>query len=212
MISVEDKVSVFSQYLLKNQRSKGKKIISDAKRNSDDQMKQAEIQLKQDKKRIQNHNENVIFRDKNKIIAEGKNGAKNELLKAQSDILADFKKTILSISKDYLGTPVYQNYLMKCINQIPMIFEDTTERLIFYTLPDDRDYIKKVTDEFLKKYNVSFENLDSIYQGGFIVKDAQDRMHSNFTISELIKENSKLIGHVLSTAMQDDLRKEGANV
>ena len=98
MISVEEKLGVFTQYLLRKQREWGKQTINTAKDKKLEMVKASGEKIKEEKRSIEERGYHVIFRDKNKIIAQGKNTAKTELLEEKSRILEDFKQAVLDLS------------------------------------------------------------------------------------------------------------------
>ncbi len=200
MISVEEKLAVFTQYLLKKQRDAGKVTIDAAKEKREVLLKEAEEKLNEDRRNIEERNYHVIYRDKNKIIADGKNTSKNKLLEQRCRILDDFKDTILDISKDYVGTPEYNEYLDHCLQKIPENFNDIKNIRIF-ALKEDRDFLKKEVARILPDYTVTFENASGLIRGGLIVRDGQNRLNCDFTINNLIRDNSRFIGMRLNEMM-----------
>lgn len=200
MISVEQKLSVFTQYLLKKQRETGKEIIDAAKEKKAAAIEAAEERLKNEKRNIEERNYHVIFRDKNKIIAQGKNVSKNNLLEQRSIILEDFKQTILNEARDYIGTPIYNAYLEKCLKKVPGIFGNRKE-LILFCIPEDRKIVQVLATQCLPDYNLSFEDTPKSVIGGIIVRDVDNRINCDFSMANLVRDNNKYVGMKLSEIM-----------
>ena len=204
MISVEEKLAVFTQYLLKKQRGKGKETIDGAKRKKENLLIKADETVKEDKRTIEERSYHVIYRDKNKIIAQGKNTAKNQLLEEKSKLLDDFKKTIWEVSHEYVGTPIYKDYLRRCLSRIPEIFGDCKQLKVF-ALPEDHDFILEESKKILKGYDLYFDDVSiKIIKGGIIVREMDNRLNCDFSIVNLIRDNGKIIGMQLSKIMDKD--------
>lgn len=201
MISVEEKLRVFTQYLLSKERKWGKDIIYEAKDKKKAMLVDSEEKIKKEKRAIEERSYHTIFRDKNKIIAEGKNKAKTLELEEKNRILLDFNEMIRKQARDYLTDEVYRDYLRDCVIQIPQVFGRKKDIIIFV---NERDYdqIKTIMDEQLDSFTIEYrqECIDCI--GGFVAEDAEGRLHCDFTVENLIKSNYKLIGMTLNGFME----------
>jgi vacuolar-type H+-ATPase subunit E/Vma4 len=201
MISVEEKLRVFTQYILSKERKWGKDIIYDAKEKRDLLLEDSRQKVKKEKKSIEERSYHTIFRDKNKIIAEGKNKAKTLELEEKKRILQDFNRIIREKASEYLTAEVYDQYLRDCVNQIPQVFNDKKELIIFVS-EGDLEKIKAIIDEQLDGFAIEYcqECQDCI--GGFIVEDVNGNLHCDFTVESLIRSNYKLIGMTLNGFME----------
>lgn len=201
MISVEEKLRVFTQYILSKERKWGKDIIYDAKEKRDLLLEDSRQKVKKEKKSIEERSYHTIFRDKNKIIAEGKNKAKTLELEEKKRILQDFNRIIREKARQYLTAEVYDQYLRDCVSQIPQVFTDKKELIIFVS-EGDLEKIKAIIDEQLDGFAIEYcqECQDCI--GGFIVEDVNGNLHCDFTVESLIRSNYKLIGMTLNGFME----------
>ena len=200
MISVEQKLSVFTQYLLKKQKDSGKEIIDSAKEKRDQMVKTSEEKIKKEKHNIEERNYQVIFRDKNKIIAQGKNVAKNAFLEQHNTLFEDFKQTIWKVADTYVGTDDYNHYLEKCVKKIPDTFDSCKDIIIFSTSKDQK-VVQNLILQYLSDYNVTYKEIDDELVGGIIIRDAENRINCDFSIANLIRDNSKFIGMKLNEIM-----------
>lgn len=201
MISVEEKLGVFTQYLLSKQREWGKQTINASKDKRLEMIAASEEKAKEEKRGIEERSYHVIFRDKNKIIAQGKNTAKAELLEEKSRILGDFNKTVLDEAKSYIKTDIYKNYLLKCLERIPGILREHKDIIIFVN-DCDRDFVVQGTQNVLSDYTVQFDALPADTIGGIVVRDNGNRINCNFTVENLVRENYKMIGMRLNEVME----------
>lgn len=201
MISVEEKLRVFTQYLLNKERKWGKEIIYEAKEKKKALLVDSEEKIRKEKRSIEERSYHTIFRDKNKIIAEGKNMAKTLELEERNRILLDFNQLIRKQAGEYLTEAVYTSYLRECIRQIPQVFGSKRGLVV---LVNERDYdkVKAIIEEELDGYAVEYHQDCQECIGGFIAEDAEGRIHSDFTVENLIKSNYKLIGMTLNGFME----------
>lgn len=201
MISVEEKLGVFRQYLMKKQREWGKQTINAAKDDSMEIERAAKIKMKEEKHAIEERNYHVIYRDKNKIIAQGKNAAKTAELEERSRIFSDFNKTILAEAENYVDTAIYREYLRNCIAHIPTVLKTHKEIRILIN-NRDRDCVEKAASEFLSDYVIEYDSLPKDSIGGIIVRDKENRINCDYTVENLIQENRKLVGMRLNEIME----------
>jgi vacuolar-type H+-ATPase subunit E/Vma4 len=202
MISVEEKLRVFTQYLIKKERTWGKDIIQDARNKQKELLDQSEAYLKKEKHAIEERSYRVIYRDKNKIIAQGKNKAKNLELAEKNIILKDFNELILKKAQDLIKGDVYKSYLESCLKQVPDVFKDTS-KLIISCNQKDHEMVKKIVDRELTAYETDYRFEESeCCIGGLMVEDGQGRIQINFSIENLIQGNYKTIGMTLNGFMK----------
>lgn len=201
MISVEEKLGVFKQYLLKKQREWGKETINAARQETAELEKALAAKIKEDKHSIEERNYHVIFRDRNKIIAQGKNAAKTAELEERNRILSDFGQTILETAKDYVGSDVYKAYLEKCVANIPNILGNRKEIRIFVN-DGDMAVVKKAAATTLSDYTIEYDALPAGTIGGIVARDKDNRINCDYTVENLILSNKKIVGMRLNEVME----------
>jgi vacuolar-type H+-ATPase subunit E/Vma4 len=202
MISVEEKLRVFSQYLLNKQRSWGKGIIAEAKAQQQEILTASRQKIESEKKAIAERNQYLIFRDRNKIIAEGKNRAKTMELEEKNRILTDFNQLILKLAAEFLAKQAYRDYLRDCVAGIPEIFGEKKELIVFLNARDHQD-VKALSGDLLKNYSIEYQEDAKGMIGGIIVEDAQKRIYCDYSVENLIKANYKFIGMTLNEFMEN---------
>ncbi|MBC3889625.1 V-ATPase E-subunit VatE [Acetobacterium paludosum] len=205
MISVEEKLRVFSQYLLNKERTRGKGIIEEAKSKQQELLEASKQKIEKEKKDIEERNKKIIFRDKNKIISEGKNRAKTLELEEKNHILIGFNQLIMVKAKEFVVKDVYRDYLRNCVTGIPEIFGEKRELVVFVN-KNDLDYFKALINDQLIDYTVEYrqEIKDSI--GGIVVEDAESRIHCDFSVENLINTKYKFIGMTLNEFMEKQVK------
>lgn len=208
MISVEQKLGVFTQYLLGKQRDYGKKTIDNARLERRKLLSDSEEHIKAEKHSIEERGYQLIYRDRNKIIAQGKNAAKASYLEVRSQMFDDFIETVIQKSKAFIGTETYKNYLSNCLTKIPAVLGDH-KSIILYVADFDKGYLLSEVSKKLPDYTIEYRPLDKKYEGGIIVRDQEERINGDFTIDNLILENYKQIGIRLLKTMGEQVKYNG---
>ncbi|WKY46717.1 V-type ATP synthase subunit E family protein [Eubacteriaceae bacterium ES3] len=202
MISVEEKLRVFTQYLIKKERTWGKDIIQEARNKQKELLEQSEAFLKKEKHAIEERSYRVIYRDKNKIIAQGKNKAKNLELAEKNIILKDFNELILKKANQLIKGDAYKQYLESCLKEVPEVFKNT-DKLRISCNQKDHELIKEIAQDKLPAYEIEYQMEDhECCIGGLMVEDGEGRIQINFSIENLIQGNYKTIGMTLNGFMK----------
>ena len=202
MISIEEKLQVFTQSLLNKERQNGMKIINEAKNKKAEQIAESQKKLAKEKSDLENRSGHAIFRDRNKILAEGKNKAKALELEERNRILLEFNQLIHIKAAAYLTDTVYSQYLLDCIQRIPEIFAEK-KALVVYLNNQDLIQIKTLFESNLDGYTVEYRNLTKKSIGGMIIEDSDRFSYCDFTIENLINTNHKYIGMTLNAFMEN---------
>lgn len=202
MISIEEKLQVFTQSLLSKERKNGLKIITEAKNKRAELIVASQEKITKEKKDLENRNGRSIFRDRNKILAEGKNKAKTLELEERNRILLDFNQLIQAKAKEYLTTAIYSKYLGDCIKSIQEIFGDKKQLVVFIN-NQDLIQIKELFKTNLADYTVEFGKLTKESIGGLIAEDSERLIYCDFTVENLIITNYKYIGMTLNEFMEN---------
>lgn len=202
MISIEEKLQVFTQSLLGKERKNGLKIIMEAKNKKTELTTASQEKITKEKKALENRNGRSIFRERNKILAEGKNKAKTLELEERNRILLDFNQLIQAKAKEYLTTAVYSKYLGDCIKSIPEIFGDKKQLVVFIN-NQDLTQMKELFKNNLEDYTVEYRKLTKESIGGLIAEDSEGLIYCDFTVENLVNTNYKHIGMTLNEFMEN---------
>lgn len=201
MISVEEKLRVFSQHLLNKEQTWGNDTMNEVNKKQKELLENSAQKIKKEKRAIEERSYHTIFRDKNKVIAEGKNKAKSLGLEEKNRILIDFNQTVLAHAEKFLTKDVYENYLNECVEGIPQLFGDKKELIVFVN-NKDLDQVKVVFNKKLEDYSVEYREELKNCIGGMTVEDSESRIYCDFTVENLLKTNYKLIGMTLNEFME----------
>ncbi|MGI6110422.1 MAG: hypothetical protein ACOYB8_11350, partial [Eubacteriaceae bacterium] len=176
MISVQEKLNVYRQYLLRKLTQEHEQAVTDAKDKAAEQIHAADIKLAEDKKAIEDRNDRVEFRDGTKIVAEGKTHAKNAMLSLQREEEEVFSQDIVEQAQKLHGTPIYNQYLTNCLEDLGRSGIKKQE-LTVTILPDDIEAFKKDAQAALPGFTFVFEEPEGKFVGGFIARDKDGRVN-----------------------------------
>ncbi len=201
MISVQEKLNVYRQYLLRKLTVKHEQVITDAKEKAADSIHTADVKLAEQKKAIEDRSERVAFRDGTKIVAEGKTYAKNALLSLKREEEDQFVQDIIELAQRYLGTPLYNGYLKNCVDDLAQSGLPV-QRLTVFIRPEDQEVFLQDAKTALPGFTFDFQTPESAFVGGFIVQDTDGRVNYDYSIRNLIADHRKYIGVELRKAMK----------
>ena len=200
MISVNEKLNIFAHFLLSRQENKSEATFDASALRCQAIQKEADERLEKEKKRLKNRNEQIIYRDTNMIIADGKSKAKDALLSQEKELLEDFQKTIWDTAKQGVGEDAYQNYLVKCIEKVPNTFK-AQDALVVTVLEKDESFVKEAIQKAHLDNTMTYKVVTGDFIGGLVITDANGRVNLDLRVERLIEENQRLIGKKLKSMM-----------
>lgn len=201
MYSVEEKLAVFSGFLLEQQQKEAEKLIRSAEAQRDEKIRSAEQALEKEKQAIEDHSYQNIFRDTNRAIAAGKSSAKEMRLFQEKAIRDDFEHTLIAKAEDYIaGSPLYLSYLQRCSEKLFELFPGVAQ-LMVSCRPQDRDRIRSFVDPSIE---LVFEDSDQEVIGGMIVRDGSNRFSCDFSVAALIRDHEAEISLALGRLMKGE--------
>lgn len=202
MISIEEKMRVFSQYLINKERSWGKEIVEEAKTKRKELLEKSDDLIRREKKVIEEQSYRQIYREKNKIIAVGKTKAKSLQLAQKKLILEEFNDLILDRANEMVTGDLYEKYLSSSMDKVNTIFTKQKKLTIKANL-SDMDLIKRLASEKLGHYTIDYQEISKDgFVRGMIVEDDMGRVQSDFSMKNTIGSNYKLIGMTLNGFME----------
>lgn len=202
MISVEEKLDVFTQYLLEEKQKEADALIAKAAQQQNEKKTAAEKSLQNEKRALEEHNYQVIARDANRYVAQGKSIAKELRLNQIKIIREDFEIVLHNRAVDFVENNVlYAKYLKKCVDEIPNYLNDQ-KTLIIFVRDQDRDILSSLLSD---GYHLTIRALPPEAIGGIIVRDADNRINCDFSVSGLIKDNAKFVNLLLDQFMKQQV-------
>lgn len=203
MISVEEKLNVYKNYLLRQTQTERKEQLEAAQKAAEEELNAAAIRLAEQKKAVEDRYIRMENRNAVKTVSEGKTYAKDRLLKQQKEIREDFNQEILTTLKSYLGTDLYKAYLAKCIKELTGAFKEP-QPLILYINKDEKAEFDALLKTYLNGYPCTYRELPARDIGGFIARDQQERVSYDFSLLNLVQEHEAQIGLMLNQALKGE--------
>ncbi len=202
MISVQEKLNVFRQYLLRKTKEDEKQVLDASKEKATEEIHASDLKLAEEKKAIEERYGRLEVRDTNKIIAEGNTYAKNAKLNVQRKIEAEFEECVRKTAAGYLSSDLYKEYLKKCVKDLANDVKQP-QLLHVYISDSDKALFEADAAPVLKGFRFDYMPLPAQAIGGFTVRDQNERVSLDYSLGNLITENKKLIGVELHEAMEE---------
>jgi vacuolar-type H+-ATPase subunit E/Vma4 len=202
MISVEEKVSVFTRYVLNRERNYGKDIVNVAKDERNEMIEENDRLIEEKISSINERTDKKIFQEENRIIAKAKTDAKRTYLKAKNELLDDFLEAIMEKSENILDNEEYLKYLERCFKQIEYNFVNVKEINIFCT-KEDAAHCNEFGEKYLSNYNWKVLTSEQGMVGGILVKDSNNRFSLDLSIRNQLKKSMNEIGLILNEIVEE---------
>lgn len=202
MDQIQEKIEIFADHIKSRQKKAGKTLVAEEQKKQHIKLEEAESALQKEKRGMEERNYQVIYRDTNRLIAQGVKEAKEERLRLNAVLRDDFSKNLLKTAAAFQESDIYQSYLTMSVQSIPNLFGEYRD-LIVTISESDREVMAHLTDQYLDRYRVTLKTSDSadaVY-GGFTVCDADAHFLCDFSLAHLISREQKYIGKRLSELM-----------
>lgn len=198
MITVEDKIRTFSNFVYEkevkntNQRiqeleEKNKKVLETKQKELED--KCISLNKKMNKK---------IELETQKIISAAKLEAKDKVLNTKKDVLQRFMDEILVYMGNYAKSEAYSTYFYKLLDQSQDFLQDE-DTIVYLTKKD----IAKFKDEIKKKYkNIQIQEMTQENIGGMIIESISANKRIDLTLRRKVNDWKNEIGIRLYEALE----------
>lgn len=201
MISVQEKINIFRDELLTELEKYKNDQINEVRTQTVEDKNLAEVRIQEESQKIINHYTKLEEKDIAKILSEGKNESKEIILKTRNSIRKDFEELILSKIQKDLANKKYQDFLIKSISELKSLFPKP-QPLKIYINEEDQNQLKNYLLNNFSDYEVEFLPFDQKHIGGFILHDKDDRISFDFTIEDLITENTEKIDNYFNSLLK----------
>lgn len=199
MITVEDKIKTFSNYVYEKEIKKSYKLIHEIENMNneilDNKQKDVDTKCLELKKRM----DEKIKNDTQKIISNVNLQTKEKLLNLKRDLLNDFKQEINISLLNFTQSDAYYDYFCNLLDSSKEYFSLSKKMKIYLVSKD----ITIFQDEILKRYNnVEIFEMDNDNIGGFIIESPTTNERMDFSIKRKVKDWNNEIGLVLYEALE----------
>lgn len=201
MISVQEKLNIYRQFLAQQNQEDHDKVIGEAEQRAADEKAAAEVKLAEQEAAIRDHLVRIENRDAVKIVSEGKSYVKDARLRLQKQLTEEFEQEILKLAEDYYGTRAYYDYIKNCVQGLSRARLQPQE-LTISIRPEDEHVFLDDAREYLPGFTFKFVPPEKNSYGGFTATDKGGRVNYDFTVYNLVESNKKYIGMELRKAMK----------
>lgn len=201
MISVQEKLNIYRQFLGQQSQEEHDSVIGQAEQRAADEKAAAEVKIAEQEAAIRDHLVRIENRDAIKIVSEGKSYVKDARLRLQKQLTEEFEQEILKLAEDYYGTRAYYDYIKNCVQGLGRAHLAPQE-LTISIRPEDEHVFLEYAREYLPGFTFKFVPPEKNSYGGFTATDKDGRVNYDFTVYNLVQSNRKYIGLELRKAMK----------
>ncbi|MEN6313174.1 MAG: V-type ATP synthase subunit E [Clostridiaceae bacterium] len=204
MVTIEQKLSLFSKLLNRSMDDKFKEAMEKLK-------KEYEEKLRKNREAVYKEAEDIINRSVKKAEAE-KIEMINKIRISSKKEYMDVKEKHLSLFMDHLKEEIenfiqsekYGGYLVTQVDRMIGTKELKDSFVLYMTRRDYDKYSDNIRQELLKsgRKECSFKMADDSIIGGFIAEDAAGSIRLNFSVKALLEDNMPYIMQTLFQAIE----------
>lgn len=190
MITVEDKIKIFSKYVLEKELQLSKKEIKELEEKNEERLQECTFEIEKKRDSIVSKSNSKIEIESNKILSKSNTEARNKILKTRNNLLDSLMSELESKIKGLTNSDDYYKYFEKLMNTYKEYF--VKEGIIVHLFDSDKNiYIK----EFIKcNENIKFNTLSQDYLGGFIIELDKMNIRLDLTLKSKLDNYKKDIG------------------
>lgn len=204
MVTIEQKLSLFSKLLNRSMDDKFKEGMEKLK-------KEYEEKLRKNREAVYKEAEDIINRSAKKAEAE-KIEMINKIRISSKKEYMDVKEKHLSLFMDHLKEEIenfiqsekYGGYLVTQVDRMIGTKELKDSFVLYMTRRDYDKYSDNIRQELTKsgRKDCSFKIADDSIIGGFIAEEAAGRIRLNYSIKALLEDNMSYIMQTLFQAIE----------
>lgn len=142
---------------------------------------------------------NKIKREYNRSLFDYEMNQKKKVSEHRDSLIKEMENKIISEFKNFVNTPEYEDYLVKCVVMLEMMIKDN-EYTLFITEDDYNKYYQKYLERKnlaeeveSRKLNIKLDKISNDYIGGCIILDEKNKMSIDNTIKTNILQKMKKI-------------------
>jgi vacuolar-type H+-ATPase subunit E/Vma4 len=199
MITVEDKIKTFSNYVYEKEIKNSYKLIHEIENKNNEILNNKQKEIDTKCLELKNRMNKKIKSDTQKIISNVNLQTKEKILNLKRELLNDFKQEIINSLANFTQTDAYNDYFYKQLDYSKEYFSLNQKIKIFLVSKD----LIKFQDEIKNRYNnIEIFEMDSDNIGGFIIESTTTNERMDFSIKRKVKDWNNEIGLVLYEALE----------
>lgn len=207
MITIEEKLNIFSKLVLESERKKAREKIEKIQKKNDEAIKthldkSKEKAKKQIQKRIHEANNR-----KKEIIARAKMEANSNILTKKSEFLGRLYNSIENRANKFTEASEYEIFFLNSLSKI-LLEVKVGENNSIYIINSDLDryrnkVIEKIDSLEQQGIKVSIEKLDDSAIGGLMLINHDKGIRIDLTIKTILEKNYDLMGRMVYLSLEE---------
>lgn len=209
MITVEEKLNVFSKLVFEKEQHECKRILEELNKKNNELLKKAKSEVEDKRKALIQKYTKMAQREKDRLISEAKVNRRKKILAKKNKLLQQFIKEIEENALLFTKTNEYKIYLKEKITEVLSNFNKNKIIILQLTKKDierhENDIYELIEELGYIKDRVKLACVNEDIIGGFIAINEDFTFRINCTLKMQILENKHIIGQIL----YKDLKRAG---
>ena len=207
MITIEEKLNVFSKLVCEGERHKANEQIEKKQKHNDEIIKKHyENSIKKAEEIEQKRN----FKANNKkkeIIARASMEVKKKIFRKKSELLNRLEKEVEDKAIEFVKTNEYELFLLNKLSKILLTIKEKENNSIYLTKKDLDRYEDKIIEKLdslgNQKNKVILGKLDDNKIGGLVLINHDKNVRIDLSIKTILEESKDLIGKILYSSLEE---------
>lgn len=199
MITKEDKIKTFANYVYKKDLSNSYQLIKDTERKHLELLNNKQKEIEEKSVQLKNKMAKKIKNETQKIISEASLTSKENILNLKRKLLENLTQEIINSLINFTETEAYKEYFYMLLDNCKD-YLTTNQDIKVYLLSKDR---KKFQREIMNRCKgAEIFDMDDDYIGGFIIEPFSGRERLDFSLKGRVLSFSNEIGIALYEALE----------
>lgn len=209
MITVEEKLNVFSKLVFEKEQHECKKILEELDKKNNELLEKAKKEVEEKRESLIQKHTKLAQREKDQLISEAKVNKRKKILEKKDELLQQLIKEVEQKALLFTETNEYAIYLNNKISEVLSNF-NKNEVIVFQLTKKDIERYENNIYRFIEelgysKNNIKIVSMNEDIIGGVIATKEDLTFRVNCTMKMQILENKHMIGQIL----YEDLKQAG---
>lgn len=204
MVTIEQKLSLFSKLLHRSMDDKFKEDMEKLKKEYEEKLRKNRESVDKEAEDIINRSAKKAEAEKIEMINKVRINSKKGYMDVKEKHLTVFIDHLKSEIENFIQSEKYGVYLISQVSKL-VAEKELEDSLILYMMQRDYDKYSDIIRQELAKsgrQDIVFKIADDNIIGGFIAQDAAGNIRLNFSIETLLEDNMSYIMQTLFQAIE----------
>ncbi len=207
MITVEEKLNVFTKLVLEKVQKEYEEKLTELEKKNDNVLNEHRKKIEDKKEKIIKDMINKGKIEKNRLISRASVEKKRKILTKRQELIDRLIKNITDKVNNFTQEESYKTYLQKVTIKVLENLKDKNNIQLYITKRDSEKYMveiqNKVKDLGIDINNIEIKTLENEYIGGVIGLDKDKTVRIDQSLKTLIEDNRDVIGTRLNKALEE---------